>query len=151
MKKSFIKIITILFISFVSWGCTTKEVLTPNAFAAILKNNGFDIVNLTEQYKNNNDIKNVYIGKSNKGYQIEYFILKDEETASNLLNENASEITNSINTTQTKREGDNYLKYIFVSNEYYFVVSKVDNTLIYVEASLDNQEEINNLLEQMNY
>jgi len=150
MRKSFIKIITIIFVSFISCGCGEKEILTPNAFSAILKNRDFQIVDLSEQYKNNKKINTVVIGK-NKDYQIEYFIMKNEEDAINLFEENIKYIKDNNAVSETKKEGTNYQKNIFISKQKYYAIVKVAHTFLYAEADVDNIEEIDEVLEEMNY
>lgn len=151
MRKSFIKIITIIFVSFVSCGCTEKEILTPNAFSAILKNKDYEIVDLSEQYKNNKGINTVLIGKNKKDFQIEYFIMKNEEEAIKLFEENTKYIKENNSVSETKKEGTNYQKNIFISNAKYYAIVKVAHTFLYVEASIDDIEEINEVLEEMDY
>lgn len=151
MRKSFIKIITIIFVSLISCGCTEKEILTPNAFSAILKKKDYEIVDLSEQYKNNKQINTVLIGKNNKDFQIEYFIMKNEEEAIKLFEENIKFIKENNAVSETKKEGTNYQKNIFVSKEKYYAIVKVEHIFLYVEANIDNIEEINNVLEEMNY
>lgn len=152
MKKHITKIICILAMLLVTSGCS-KEVLNTNTFAAILKNNGFNLIDLTEQYKNQNHINKVIIGKNNNEYQIEYYLLKDIETAKSLYNKNVNNISklNVSTTKQTKLEGNNYLKYTLVTTDNYYVIMQLDNTLIYIESSIDYEDEINEILKEMKY
>lgn len=151
MKKYFIKIITIIFILLANCGCTNKSVLSTTAFSSVLKSHDFEIIDITNQYSKEPNIDKVYIGKNKDKYQIEYFIILNEETAKTIFNENIKAYNNLSGTTKTKVEGNNFIKYTFLTNSYYVVISKVENTFIYIEAPIDYKNEIDIILEEMNY
>jgi len=151
MKKGFVKILTISFVLLASWGCASKTSITTNAFSVILKKHDFEIIDISEQYKKYEDIKTIFIGKNKEKYQIEYYVLKDEETTKKIFNKNLNNLSSLSSGVKTKTEGDNFIKYTITTNTYYVVLSKVENTFIYVETPSEYQTEINEILKEMNY
>lgn len=152
MKTRLIKLFSIISIMLLTAGCGKKEMVNINVFSAILNNNGFNIIDLSEQYQTNSKIENVLVAKNNN-YQVEFFVLSDIISAQDLYNKNLNNIQNarlSID-RQTKLEGDNYLKSTITANNYYFVLSQVDNTFVYIVAPSNNQEEIDDILKELNY
>ena len=50
-----------------------------------------------------------------------------------------------------KDEGKNYYKYDMVSNGYYMVTTRVDNTLVFSKTQATNKETIEKILNEMGY
>ena len=48
-------------------------------------------------------------------------------------------------------EGKNYRKFWMISNGYYMVSSRIDNTLIFAKVLLENREKVDSVLEDMGY
>jgi hypothetical protein len=50
-----------------------------------------------------------------------------------------------------KDSGKNYYKYTMISNGYYLVTSRVDNTLIFTKTLLKNKDLVDSVLEEIKY
>ena len=57
----------------------------------------------------------------------------------------------STGASEKKDKGDNYYKYFLISNNYYMVSSRVDNTLIFCKTLLTNKEEVDKVLDELGY
>lgn len=151
MKKMCIKIISIIAIILCTSGCGNKTPINTNTFASVLGSKEYEIVDLSKQYSSNQNIKNVIIAKNVKNYQIEFYTLSDEETAMNLYNENYANFQSVNSSSQIKKSGDNYSKYTLTTDNYYLVVSRVANTLIYIEAPILEKDFIDSILKELDY
>ena len=50
-----------------------------------------------------------------------------------------------------KDKGKNFYRYSMISNGYYMVNSRIDNTLIFAKVLLDDKDTINNILDSIDY
>ena len=150
MKKSLIKFFVIVLISFLSCGCSNKEILSDNVFANILKKHDFELKDITSHFKEQN-LNKFIIGKSLKDYQIEYIVFYDKDSALEMVGKNVNLISNSFNITPNKILGNNFTKYTFATKYNYYIISQVENTVIYAEAPIEYMEEINAILTEMDY
>lgn len=98
-----------------------------------------------------------YITDAKKGILdsivIEMIVYKDEKSAKKVQDEQIKNFRTIKNTatTEHKDEGNNYYKFWMVSNGYYMVSSRIDNTLIFCKTLLENKEKVENILESMKY
>lgn len=84
---------------------------------------------------------------------IEMIIYKDEATAKKIQDEqikNFKTIKNTA-TTEHKSEGKNYYKFWMVSNGYYMVSSRIENTLVFCKTQLEAKGKVEAVLEKMGY
>jgi len=135
-------------------GCNpkTKEAKNTNNFATISSNNGFIVNDNMNSYKNIN-----YIKDSKKAIfediTIEMVIYDISDNAKK-AQENQIKNFQSLKSTgaaQEKDKGKNYYKYSLISNGYYMVSSRIDNTLIFAKVTLNNKEKIENILNSLEY
>ena len=118
-----------LFVCLLLTGCGgggTKDAKTLDDFSKAGTDNGFTVV----------DNKSAYADTDNK-------VLEEQIKNFNLLK--------STGASEKKTTGDNYQKYFLISNNYYMVTSRVDNTLIFSKTLLVNKEEVDKVLDELGY
>lgn len=86
-------------------------------------------------------------------YQIEFYELSDADYASSFYNNNKSifEESKSSSAVETSVSSGNNSKYTLVTNGKYKVVSRIDNTVIYVNVDDEYKAEVKDLLEELGY
>ena len=153
MKK--LSLLLVVICCFILTGCGNneiKEVSTVDNFTTVTTKYGLASVNVLNNYKESTYITDSVRATLND-MTIEMVIYDSEENAIKAQDNQISQFKNvkSVNSTSTKEKGKNYYKYIMVSNGYYMVTSRIDNTLIFSKTLLTNQSTIENILNDMGY
>ena len=130
-----------------------KKPITTSEFISIMENNGYSVIDTKSQ--NVED----YIKKSSKAisnreeYQIEFYEFSNVAYATQFYNNNVIKLMEDRNKsfTETNRGGKNFSKYILSTDEYYSIVSRIDNTVIYLNVNLQYNSEITSVLDKLGY
>ncbi len=147
--------ILLLIMAFFLVGCgnnKTKEVGDINNFQTVAINNGFNAENNKSAYANDDYITDAILATQEE-ITVEMVIYDNEESASKVQESQIKSFSNLSSTGQSlKREkGKNYYKYVLISNGYYMVSSRIDNTLIFTKTLLTNKEKVETILDNMGY
>lgn len=91
--------------------------------------------------------------KSDVPYDIEYYEFKDETEAKKVYEKYKDRIIDYITSTSdnTETTGAVFSKTIAKSEKEYIVISRVKNTLIFIDGTNDYSKEIDKLLEDIEY
>ena len=151
MKK--IYILFLLFICVFITGCGgTKTSVDGNTFAEIGFSNGLIVNDNMVSYADEEYIINAK--KANRDDLIIEMIIYDSEDTADKVQDNQIKTFNNLKNTGAtvkKNKGKNYYSYSLVSNGYYMISSRVDNTLIFYKTTLDNKDTVVNFLEKLGY
>ena len=130
----------------------SKEVGTLSNFESIAINNGFTVNDNMNTYQNINYIIGSMLA-SKDDITVEMVIYDTSDNAVKAQDSQINTFNNykSAGSTTKKDKGENYYKYVFVSNGYYMVSSRIDNTLIFSKVLLANKQVIENILDSINY
>lgn len=160
MKKSFL-IVIIIVLLFILGGVATysilnkeKESITNEEFKSIMENKGYTIVDVTSQYAQYGYIEKGYIAITNdRQYQVEFYTLTNDEKAVYFYNTNKTIFENSKQgvTSETNAELKNYCKYTLNNNGKYKVISRINNTAIYLDVDEQYKDIIKDLLRELGY
>ena len=162
MKKSLIIIIAVIILVIIGGGIgiilnnlnRDKTSITATSFKNHMEDKGYILTDANSQFEEYDYIKQVYIAVSNDyGFQIEFYELTDDSYAMNFYNNNKSifESSKGSDATQTKVGLKNYSKYTLSSNEKYSVVSRIDNTVIYVNVDENYKDTVKDILDELGY
>lgn len=152
MKKITIAVISIL-ILFTLTGCGNKKVITVEAFEEASKKHGNEVIDITDQYQNYDNVEKVMISKSNEDWNVELYILNTKESASSMFNLNKETFEKEkkeINSQSSSSFG-NYETYTLISNDYYMHTCRIENTLLYVKTKKENKEAVQKLIKDLEY
>lgn len=147
----FIAILLGLFILFSSLN-KEKIALTSDEFVNTFQSKGYEIVNITDQYSDYAYIQNAYIAHNGK-YKIEFYNIENSDYATSFFNYNKTlfeESKGSVNSSSSANM-NNYSKYTLDTNGKYKVVSRIDNTVIYINADNEFKKEIKEILDEIDY
>jgi len=140
-----------IFVLLIIIGLSVKEPITSIEFAKHLKNEGYKVSYeedlLTPELSmvlsaTNEDYSCVlFFAEAYKDSGAESFYVKEKKVLSDKYNI----------VSQTEQSGTSYCKYTATTQTKYFVVSFIDNTVIFVEADKEYKEEIKDILKELNY
>ena len=131
-----------------------KNSITASSFYDTMSQKGYSVQDATNQFSAYNYIKQAYIAVSeDSNYQIEFYELQDDSYATNFYNNNKSNFESSKGSTsaETSVGLKNYAKYTLSSNGKYMVVSRIDNTVIYVDVEANYKDNVKSILDELGY
>ena len=105
----------------------------------------------TSQYPSK-AINNVIIARKDN-YQIEFFVVENVDVAvsSYNLNKETFEKSKGNKTVETKKTMGNTSRYTLKANSKYKVISRIENTFIFINAPQEKSEEIDKILKELSY
>lgn len=131
-----------------------KVAINTEEFKSIMENKGFDISDATEQFSSYDYVEKVDIAiAEDKSYQIEFYTLSDTSTANYFYNTNKTifETSKDGASSNSSKELKNYAKYTLTSGGKYKVVSRIDNTVIYVNVKEEYKDSVKSILKELGY
>ncbi len=137
-------------------GCgKNKNPITAKEFKSKMEEKSYTVTTSTNQYSNSS-IKESYIAVAkNYGYQIEFIVLDSDDSAISMYRTNESNFEVEKNKATVKSYTTvslaNYAKYTLLANNKYKVISRIGNTLIYIDANANYKDEIKTVLDELGY
>lgn len=131
-----------------------KTPITTSQFTTTMQQKGYSILDAIDQFAGYNQVREAYLAiDSTYTYQIEFYQLTDEASAISFCNNNAArfESQKSNSAIETNVNGKNFSKYTLVSGGRYMVVSRVENTAIYINVDVAYQDTVNDILDEFDY
>lgn len=153
MKKLsiYFLIIMCLFIT----GCNSnksKEVITLDDFNLTTSGEGFYLTSNIGEYNGVSYITGSMVATLDD-LEIEMVTYSDNTYPEKVLEEQIDSF-NLLKATaafENNEKGKNYHKYVLVSNNKYMVSSRVENTLIFTKANLDDKELVDKIFDSLGY
>ena len=133
-------------------GCGNKTAITSDDFKSKMESSGYTVQEATNQMSDYDYIKQVYIAiSSDSTYQIEFYELSDNDYASSFFNNNKKtfEDSKSSGSTETSVSVDNNEKYTLTTNGKFKVVSRIDNTVIYLNVDDNYKSSVKDVLKNL--
>lgn len=151
-KKIIVGILCVLFL-FVLTGCGKKNAITADDFKSLAKKNNYTVYDISNQYTRYPHIKSAIVARSSLNYQVEFYVLINDEYASSMFDSNKSIFENSKgnSSTYSSTSVGNYSTYSLTSNGYYMYLSRIDNTLLYLKVNDIYKKNVKNLVDDLGY
>ena len=131
-----------------------KEVGTLDNFQSACVNNGFSYRDKLNEYQSK-DVTYITgaIEATLDDIVIEMVVYDSSESADKTQKQHIASFMNikSTGATAHKDKGKNYYKFTMISNGYYMVSSRIDNTLVFSKTLLANKEKVEAILNEINY
>lgn len=157
MKKT-LKILLVITICLTSLFCLAgcgkkKTAKTADEFYTIMTEKKFVIKDSKSQYLSHNEIIRSYVAApSDLSYQIEFLELDSDSSAKNMFASNQRIFQDTSSTkVETNVSISNYSKYTLEADGKYKVISRIDKTLVYVDADIKYKDNVNKLLDELGY
>lgn len=154
MKKRLRIILQLIVLSFIFTACTNQKTITSEEFKKILEKMKYNVIDIKEQYADYDSIKSAQVAiNKDQNYQIEFYTLTDEKEAIAFFKENKKifETSKSNNAKETSKELRKKSKYILNTNGKYKVISRIKNTVIYVNTDESFQKVTDKILDTIKY
>lgn len=152
--KGIMVLVLAFFVLLTVTGCGNKEAISADDFKTKLEEKGYSVQDVTEQMSDVEEIKNVYLAiDADSNYQIEFYELASEDAAAAFFNENQEifEKTKSSTNAETSVSVGNYSKYTLQGNNTYKVVSRIGNTVIYLDVDDSYKSKVQEVLKEIDY
>lgn len=152
MKKKLLLVILLITTIFIT-GCTTKESLEASNFKKIMEKKGFSVADQTSNVISQNSAVEISYNAetSDKRYSIEYYAFDGEVSAQGFYAKKQAELGATGSQATTELNVGNYSKYTMIYNGKFAAISRVSNTVVYVNADNNYAEEIKTLLKEIGY
>lgn len=147
-KRNFVFFISI--IVFVLAGCGSKKPISLEDFTKKLTDKGYEVTQVSNI--NNNSINNLILAKKDD-HQFEFCIAKDDDNAVYFFNKNKTEFEKykgNVSASSSKNIG-NVARYTLTSNGKYRVVSRIGDTVLFLESPSKHKNELEKILKEIGY
>ena len=130
----------------------SKEVTTLERFTEVAENNGFVVIDNSDDYFGIDyiiDSRKANVGDS----EIEMVVYDNSENADRTLKQHIESFATLKSTAAAQKdvEGENYHTYFLVSNNRYMISTRVENTLIFSKDMVENKDLIENVINELGY
>jgi len=149
MKKIFLICFILLFIC--GCGSSVRNVGNTNQFENSVIKNELIVEDNMHNYTANY-IKEAILGTKDD-ITIEMVVYDNLDNATQVQNSQIDTFMKMKSTGSAikKEKGNNYYKFTMVSNGYYLVSSRIENTLIFTQTLLKNKDKVDSILNEMGY
>lgn len=147
MKKRWFLIFIFILCSCTNYHLTIKE------FRDIALFNGYYLDNTNNEYKNYSYVKDVcYAYSRESDYLIQFIELNNDDYAYKFFLTNKEAIQDDSNEVLYHKEknSNNYNLYHIKTKEYIMIVIRMDNNIIYVNTTIDNNDTITSFFDELN-
>lgn len=152
MKKKIFGLILLSAMLLLFSGCS-KKVKTTGDFLELAGKYELTVSDGMIHYSTYDFFLESHIAKSNNGWQMEFNVLKDNDSAVTIFETNKElfEKSKADSSTETSVNGSNYNKYGLTTGGYYMYISRVENTFIYLKVEEKYKEEVQNIIKEFGY
>ena len=130
-----------------------KESITAREFKNIMEDKGYTIVNAKEQFAEMDYIEKVYLALEYEEYQIEFYETSDDAGAIYLYNYNKALAEGQKKGTSvgTTLQGKNYSEYTLTMDGKYKYISRINNTMVYLNVEEEYKDEVKEIIKELGY
>lgn len=152
MKRYSLFILIIICLLLTGCNDKVKEAKGITDFQTVCTNEGFTTHSSMIDYKDYNYILDA-LKANNENIEIEMISYDTDESAKKVQDQQIDNFMNlkSANAIINKEKGKNFYKYSMISNRYYMVSSRIDNTLLFAKVSLENKDTIDKIFDELGY
>lgn len=151
MKKLFLAIFLVIATLLLTACGDMKPALDNTSFKTTIETKDFIVEDVSIQKLNENkNIEHAFIAvEPDNKYSIEFYDFKSEIHASGFYTQKVTEFGSRGVTTELNVS--NFSKYTQTTKEEYGVVSRIGNTVLYLNAPVEYKDAINTLLKEIGY
>ncbi|MEG0266594.1 MAG: hypothetical protein RR659_02990 [Bacilli bacterium] len=146
MKKFLILICTVIMLS----GCDNKK-NNVESFTNIMTKNKYKVYDVIKQY-DKELVKSARIATKDN-YQVEFLIFKSVDSAKNSFSVNRSYFKElkKKDDVETSLSNDKYSKYTLTTKDTFYLVSRIDATLIYITVDGSYKKDVLKVIKSLGY
>lgn len=152
-KKITMAVVISILTLFILTGCGNKTAASIETFEQVSKEHGNEIIDITDQFQSYENLEKVIISKNTDDWNVEFYILNSEDSASSMfnLNKETFEKEKKDISSQSSSNFGNYETYTLTTGDYYMHLCRVDNTFLYVKVNKENKDAVKKLIKDLGY
>ena len=131
-----------------------KNPLTTKEFISKMIDKGYTVIDAKDQLVGYDKLKEatIALSKDNK-YQFEFYELEDKDSAIKFYeyNKKLFESVKGNSSKESSAEFKNYSKYTLSTDGKYKVISRIDNTVMYLDVDDNYTETVKSVLKELGY
>lgn len=130
-----------------------KDPISADDFTEAMEDEDFIVEDCTDQFEGEDGVDKVLVAGTDD-YQIEFFEVDTVEQAKDAYAQNKASFEEEYGGTgASKSEVNiaNYSKFVMTTGEHYCVISRIDNTFVYLKVDPEYKDEVKDLLESIGY
>lgn len=142
-----------MLLMFTLTGCGSKTAITNDEFINKVESHSLTTTDVTSQYSSYDYVKSATVAQSSSDWQIEFYVLDDENYATSMFNTNQStfESYKGSASSESSASMGNYATYTLTSNGYYMHLCRIDNTLLYVRVNDTYKDTVKDIIKDLGY
>ena len=131
----------------------SKKAITKDDFVKKAEDNKLIVVDVLEQFAEKEEMESATVAASPENWQVEFYVLATKKDAKDMFKKNKDDFEGSysVKKVTVNLSGTNYDKFTMDASDMYFVLTRVDNTLLYVKAPSNAKEPINEFIKELGY
>jgi PBP1b-binding outer membrane lipoprotein LpoB len=152
MKKALSIVLLLLMVLVFCAGCSTsKTPLTLEEFIEIVEAEGFEVID-TKEYYDTPLVEQAY-GAINDSFTVEFIIAPTDANANQIFNQtkNNAELSKGTASSESSTSVGNSATYRLNTSGSYFSLSKIGNTILYVETDSGNKSAVDDIVKKLKY
>lgn len=129
----------------------SRKALTADEFSDKMSNKDFTVSDLTDQYeKGIVEAIEIAVGEN---YQLEFYVLPSEKQTNLAFSENKAAFEEAKGNSSSDKSVSvgNYQYYYQTSNGKFYLVSCIDNTMLYCVTDKEYSDEVKDLAKELGY
>jgi len=151
-NKIFIALVSVVMLMCMLCGCSAKTAIDAETFTKTMEAENYTVTDVTSDTETNGLATSVLIA-ANDNYQIEFYVLTDNDTGESVFynNQNLFDDEHPTKTMSSEVSSGNYNYYAFNADGNFHMIARVDNTMLWCEADKAYKEEIVDLVKKLGY
>ena len=135
-------------------GCgKNRSAISAEAFSAVMEKAGLEVKDITSDYPSDYVDKALLAANTAGTFQFEYFNVATPEYAAADFNDNMNQLqaNKSSASSQTNLQIGNYGYYSLAEKDQFYVITRIEDTFIYVNAPKANMDEVKDIITSLGY
>ena len=130
-----------------------KTPITADTFNTTMESKGYVMTDTTSQFSQYGSLMTKSYAAQKSGYQIEFYELSNEENAISMYNTNKTKFESQKTNASTSStvSMNNYATYSLTTNGKYKYVSRIDNTLVYIDVDETYKDTVKDIMKEIGY
>ena len=151
MRKTVFILMLFLVLFTSACGAKARTPITAEEFVRKMETAGFTLVDATDQFEEG-QVESVHIAVG-ENYQVEFYIVPSVEQAKRAFAENKGDMEAAKGSASSNKTVQlaNYSSFSQTSDGIYSLVSRTDNTFIYVNTESEYKKEISDIIKDLGY
>jgi len=152
IKKVLLTALVIMLALSLLTACSPKEYLTGAGFADIVERAGYTVDDFTDDF-DGPDYAYIQAVAPDGSFIIDFFVAASVEETRDMYKEIKKELDSlgGVWRSRIQNNAANYNLYRGTNDGVYYVASRIENTLLYIETDAEYRKEVDEILEKLGY